>query len=230
MDTVKVNLALMNEKFDKNEKRLSEALERIEKNGDTVENVLRESKKRDGDIREIKKSLNEITKLLERMTRQTSHKVEGDNHLSQCLDGIEIKEESQDSQESQGIQEPASKSLSVETAGTYFSEPPFCPGSQEEYISEGNELFLCEDECNGMTCDLTPKRVSKPNLEVLCRDEPVESWRGGQRNPSSESLNSSSLSDRPVPRTRGNVYEVERPLPWHSLVGIKKGKKKTNKK
>jgi myosin heavy subunit len=186
MDTVKVNLALMNEKFDKNEKRLSEALERIEKNGDTVENVLRESKKRDGDIREIKKSLNEITKLLERMTRQTSHKVEGDNHLSQCLDGIEIKEESQDSQESQGIQEPASKSLSVETAWTCSSEPLGC--TQGKDISESNELFLWEDECNGMTCDLTPKRVSKPNLEVLCRDEPVESWRGGQRNPSSESL------------------------------------------
>ena len=90
MDTVKVNLALMNEKLDKNEQRLSDTLERIEKNGKAVENVFREvqliqqqfneQEVNNGhvqrDIVEVKRNLNEITKLLERMTRQTSHEVQ----------------------------------------------------------------------------------------------------------------------------------------------------------
>ena len=81
VDTVKVNLALMNEKLDSNEKRLSETLEKIEKNGKAVQNVLEEverfrqqSKKKEGDIREIKNSLNGIKKLLETSTQQISNK------------------------------------------------------------------------------------------------------------------------------------------------------------
>jgi hypothetical protein len=95
MDTVKVNLALMNEKLDRNEKRLLETLEKIETNGNAVENVVREVElirqqlnKQDvnnchvqGDIVEIKKSLTKITKLLERMTQQTSHEVQAEQEL-----------------------------------------------------------------------------------------------------------------------------------------------------
>jgi hypothetical protein len=92
MDTVKVNLALMNEKLDRNEKRLLETLEKIETNGNAVENVVREvelirqqfNKQDDnnrhvqGDIVEMKKSLTKITKLLERMSQQTSHEVQAE--------------------------------------------------------------------------------------------------------------------------------------------------------
>jgi hypothetical protein len=92
MDTVKVNLALMNEKLDRNEKRLLETLEKIETNGNAVENVVREVElirqqfnKQDvnnrhvqGDIVEMKQSLTKITKLLERMSQQTSHEVQAE--------------------------------------------------------------------------------------------------------------------------------------------------------
>ena len=80
LDTLKVNLALMNEKFDRNEKRLSETLEKIEKNGNAVEKVFgavelirQQSQKQEGDIREIKSSLNGIKNLLETTTQQSSH-------------------------------------------------------------------------------------------------------------------------------------------------------------
>jgi hypothetical protein len=90
MDTVKVNLAAMNEKLDRNEKNV---LEKIETNGKAVENVVakvdlvqeqlreqlnkqEESNRRlKADNVEMKKSLNEITKQLKRMTQQTLHEV-----------------------------------------------------------------------------------------------------------------------------------------------------------
>ena len=90
MDTVKVNLAAMNEKLDRNEKNV---LEKIETNGKAVENVVakvdlvqeqlreqlnkqEESNRRlNADNVEMKKSLNEITKQLKRMTQQTLHEV-----------------------------------------------------------------------------------------------------------------------------------------------------------
>ena len=91
MDTVKVNLAAMNEKSGKNQKIISDKLERIATNVKAVEkNVvvkfelvqeqLNKQEESNCQLRadnvEIKRSLNEIMKQLERMTQQTSHKVQ----------------------------------------------------------------------------------------------------------------------------------------------------------
>ena len=98
MDAMKVNMAAMNEKLDKNEKKLdrnakkmSENVQRIEMNLKAVEQnlvakvelVQEQLNKQEvsnrhvqGDIVEINKSLNEITKQLERMTQQGSHEVQ----------------------------------------------------------------------------------------------------------------------------------------------------------
>ncbi|CAB4022470.1 RING finger 151-like, partial [Paramuricea clavata] len=102
MDTVKVNLAAMNEKLDRNEKNV---LEKIEKNFERVEENLKRNEENvkvdvknviakvelvqeqlnkqeesnrqlKADNAEMKKSLNEITKQLERMTQQTLHNVQ----------------------------------------------------------------------------------------------------------------------------------------------------------
>ncbi len=100
MDTVKVNLAVMNEKLHKNEKKLegiegkiNKIQERNEENIKAVEanvvaqvelvqeqlNKQEESNRRlEADNVEMKKSLNEITKQLERMTQQTSHEVQAE--------------------------------------------------------------------------------------------------------------------------------------------------------
>ncbi|CAB4037719.1 RING finger 151-like [Paramuricea clavata] len=89
MDTVKVNLAAMNEKLDKNEKNV---LEKIETKGKAVENVVakvelvqkqlnkQEESNRQfkADNVEMKKSLNEIMKQLERITQQMSHEVQAE--------------------------------------------------------------------------------------------------------------------------------------------------------
>ena len=76
MDTVKDNLAMANEKLDRNEARLLVILERIEKNEKAVENavskgieLIRQTLKQElnitkEDVKEMKKSLKEITKLL----------------------------------------------------------------------------------------------------------------------------------------------------------------------
>ncbi|CAB4041591.1 RING finger 151-like [Paramuricea clavata] len=79
MDTVRVNLAAMNEKL----------LERIETNGKAVENVVakvelvqeRLNKQEESNRQfeaEVKKSLNEISKQLERMSQQTLHDVQAE--------------------------------------------------------------------------------------------------------------------------------------------------------
>ena len=85
IDTVKVNLAAMDEKLDRNEKKLTEKLERIEASGETVEenviakvehlvqqqlNKQEESNRQlKADNVEMKRSLNEMTKLLEMMAQ-----------------------------------------------------------------------------------------------------------------------------------------------------------------
>ena len=89
MDTVKVNLAAMNEKLERNEKNF----ERIEINVKTGEtnvvakvelvreqlNKQEESNRRlEADNVEMKKRLNEITKQLERLTQQTSREVQAE--------------------------------------------------------------------------------------------------------------------------------------------------------
>ena len=96
MDTVKVSLAAINEKLQKNEKiferieKLSQTVNKIETNVKAVEaNVVAKvqeqldkqeesNRQLKADNVEIKKSLNEITKQLERMTQQTSHKVQAE--------------------------------------------------------------------------------------------------------------------------------------------------------
>ena len=93
MDTVKVNLAAINEKLGKNEKDFNKMDKNFKDNKQNVETVERklaakvelvqaqlnkqeESNRRlEADNIEIKKSLNEIMKQLERMTQQTSHEV-----------------------------------------------------------------------------------------------------------------------------------------------------------
>ena len=89
MDTVKVNLAAMNEKLNRIEKNV---LEKIETKGIAVDNVVAkvelvqeqlnkqgESNRRlEADNKEIQKSLNEMTRQLEKLTQQRSHVVQAE--------------------------------------------------------------------------------------------------------------------------------------------------------
>ena len=88
MDAMKVNMGAINEKLDSNKKQL----QRMEMNSKAVEQNLvakvelvqeqlinkleLNNRHAQGDIVEMKKSLNEITKQLQRMTQQASHKVQ----------------------------------------------------------------------------------------------------------------------------------------------------------
>ena len=107
MDTVKDNLAAMNEKLGKNKKIISDKLERNETNVKAVKenlvakvkvvqeqlNKQEESNRRlEADNVEIKKSLNEIMKQLERMTQQTSHEVQAEEMkkgIAEAVGGME---------------------------------------------------------------------------------------------------------------------------------------------
>ena len=102
MDTVKVNLAMMNEKMDRNEKKLSETVEKIEANQKVLENVvlnvqlIRQQLNREGknDEREIHKTLKEITKQLEGIIQQTSSdKVGSDETISREISSDKVSEE-----------------------------------------------------------------------------------------------------------------------------------------
>ena len=107
IDTMKFNLAAMNEKLDGNEKKLDKNSENLKSNVENVkvelqavvenvvENVVAKvelvqqqiSKQEESnrqlkeDNFEIKKSLNEIMKQLERMTQQTSHEVQAEYNI-----------------------------------------------------------------------------------------------------------------------------------------------------
>ena len=86
METMKANLAAINEKFDRNEKKLDkhdkkllETLERVETNGKALKNVagnvetIRKQHQEENNSREeIKMTFNVITKQLERIIQQTS--------------------------------------------------------------------------------------------------------------------------------------------------------------
>ena len=97
MDMVKVNLAAMNEKLDRNEKKIEETLrsnvdvvkvevktvqENVAAKIELVQQQLNQQKESNRQLRadntEIKKSLNEIMKQLERITQQTSHEVQAE--------------------------------------------------------------------------------------------------------------------------------------------------------
>ena len=97
MDTMKGNLAAMNEKLDRNEKKIEETLrsnvdvvkvevktveENVAAKVELVQQKLdkqeESSRRLEADNTEMKKSLNEIMKQLERMTQQTSHEVQAE--------------------------------------------------------------------------------------------------------------------------------------------------------
>ena len=104
MDTVKNNLAAMDEKSGKNKKIISDKLERIATNVKAVEkNVvakfelvqeqLNKQEESNCQLRadnvEMKKSLNEIMKQLERMTQLTSHEVQAEEMKKEIAEGGE---------------------------------------------------------------------------------------------------------------------------------------------
>ena len=97
MDAMKINLAAINEKLDRNEKKLGKNERKMSQKLETnlkaveqnlvakVELVQEQLNKQEvsnrhvqGDIVEMKKSLHEITKQLERMTQQASHEVQAE--------------------------------------------------------------------------------------------------------------------------------------------------------
>ena len=98
MDTVKVNLAAIHKKLDGNEKSLSE---KIETNRNATEDVAAKvqlvqaqlnkqeenNRQLKADNVEIKKSLNEIMKQLERMTQHTSHEVQAEEMKKGIAEG-----------------------------------------------------------------------------------------------------------------------------------------------
>ncbi|CAB4014975.1 E3 ubiquitin- ligase NRDP1 [Paramuricea clavata] len=73
-DTVKVNLAEINEKLDRNEEKLT----KVELLQEQLNKQEESNRRLETDNIEIKKSLNEITKLLQTLTQQTSHEVEAE--------------------------------------------------------------------------------------------------------------------------------------------------------
>ena len=108
MDTMKVNLAAMNEKLGTNQKIISDKLERNATNVKAVEgnvvakvelvqqqlNKQEESNRQlRADNVEMKKSLNEIMKQLERMAQQTSYKVQAEEMKKGIAEGGEEDKE-----------------------------------------------------------------------------------------------------------------------------------------
>ena len=108
MDTMRVDLTAMNVKLDRNEKTMSDKLERNETNIKAVRedvvakvelvqqqlNKQEESNRRlEADNVEIKKSLIEIMKQLARMTQQTSHEVQAEEMKKGIAEGGGIERE-----------------------------------------------------------------------------------------------------------------------------------------
>ena len=101
MDTMKVNLAAMNEKLDKNEKNVLESAKAVEANVVAKVELVQEqltkqeesNRQLEADNVEMKKSLNEITKQLERMTQQTSHEVQAEQLKKGIAEADEMNRE-----------------------------------------------------------------------------------------------------------------------------------------
>ena len=104
IDTIKVNLAAMDEKSGKNKKIISDKLERnatnvkaVEENVvakfELVQEQLNKQEESNRQLRadniEIKRSLNEIMKQLERMTQPTSHEVQAEEMKKEFAEGGE---------------------------------------------------------------------------------------------------------------------------------------------
>ena len=104
IDAMKVNLTAMNEKLDRNEKnvqRIETNLKAVEQNlvakVELVKDQLNKQEISDrhvqGDIVEMKKCLNEITKQLERMTQQASHQAEHEEMKKGIAEADEMETE-----------------------------------------------------------------------------------------------------------------------------------------
>ena len=101
MDTVKVNLAAMNEKLkgvgeqlarnDRNQENVKTAVGNVIAKVELVEEQLNKQEKSnrrlEADNVEMKRSLNEITKQLERMAQQTSHEVQAEEMKKDIAEG-----------------------------------------------------------------------------------------------------------------------------------------------
>ena len=95
---MKVNLAAMDKKLDRNEKTLSSKVEvkEVEKNVvakvEIVQQQLNKQEESNRQLRadnaEIKKSLNEIMKRLERMTQQTSHEIHAERMKKRIAEAV----------------------------------------------------------------------------------------------------------------------------------------------
>ena len=95
MDTMKLSLAAMDEKLDRNEKNIETNVKEVKEDVVAkVELVQQQLNKQEESIRqvradnvEIKKSLNEIMKQLERMTKRTSHEVQAEQMKKGIAEG-----------------------------------------------------------------------------------------------------------------------------------------------
>ena len=98
MDTMKVNLAAIDKKLDRNEKTLSSKVEvkAVENNVvakvELVQQQLNKQEESNRQLRadnaEIKRSLNEIMKQLERMTQQTSHEIQSERMKKRIAEAV----------------------------------------------------------------------------------------------------------------------------------------------
>ena len=93
MDTMKVNLAAINEKLDKNETNVLVVVKNVATKVELVQEQLNKQEESNRQLRadnvEMKKSLNEIMKQLERMTQQTSREVQAEEMKKEIAEGDE---------------------------------------------------------------------------------------------------------------------------------------------
>jgi N-acetylneuraminic acid mutarotase len=95
MDTVKVNLAAMNEKLKgvgeqlhRNQENIkTEVVAKVELVQEQLNNQEKSNRRLEADNVEMKRSLNEITKQLERMMQQTSHEVQAEEMKKDIAEG-----------------------------------------------------------------------------------------------------------------------------------------------
>ena len=98
MDTMKVNLAAINEKLDKNEKNVLVVVKNVATKVELVQEQLNKQEESNCLLRadnvEMKRSLNEIMRQLERMTQLTSHEVQAEEMKKEIAEGGEDDRES----------------------------------------------------------------------------------------------------------------------------------------
>ena len=165
MDAVKVNLAAMNVKLDRNEKTMTDKLERNETNVKAVvakvelvqEQLNKQLNKQEESNRqlrvdnvEIKKSLNTITKQLERMTKQKSHEVQAEEMKKGIAEGggTEREEKVIVAGGSDGKEESNSVEMFSLATGTWTRLQPMrkCRNGASSVIYN-NQLFVTGGRC-----------------------------------------------------------------------------------